>query len=174
MIHKTRSQRERERIEQYEYVRRMRESVELAENKTEREACELHPKWRPPRRIPGAPLPPPQLCPYCVRESRLEETGQDVWIRTEGSIAEAPALTSRAKGLIALYHESLERAGIVVPGSEHERKVLAEIGELREKEKDRRTSPGHLVAGRIEGGAYVEYRNLSPFGKAPRIVRIAP
>src|SRR5581483_10734590 len=43
-------------------------------------ACEKHPDWRPPRRLPGAPLPPRSHCPYCADEAERRPVGPPVYI----------------------------------------------------------------------------------------------
>lgn len=175
------SQKERERIESQVYQQRMREdraqSV-LPDPRPDPPACEKHPSWKPSRRLFGAPRPPSHMCPYCKREAQDEAVGPEVWIRAEG-IAEVPALTRRATLAIHRHNERLERAGIVVPGSEHERKVLEDIEEFREQYQAREAGKtgrrGTPAWQRIENGELVSYVNVSKSIRQPaRIVRVAP
>src|SRR5581483_10149767 len=110
-------------------------------------ACEKHPDWRPPRRLPGAPLPPASHCPYCAEESGRRPVGPPVYLDGGLPVAEPTPVEELAQ---RKWRKLREQEGSILAGSLEEEAALARIDLLRQEEEEQ-----------LRGGRVVYYR---PFG----------
>jgi hypothetical protein len=130
MFKKTKSQLQRERLEDIEYQRRMRAGdVNLGEGRvvsdpTNESPCPFHESWHPPRRLPTQPRSLLE-CPVCLaeagatrkraRDEEVEELAHPQYPRGDGRMAQAWAdhLAAHkdeliASGSVALVDKKLE------------------------------------------------------------------
>jgi hypothetical protein len=200
LTRKSKSERERLRIEEAEYQRRVRDGgamraagdVQLGEGTlisepTDEAPCRLHPQWSPDRWLEVQPRRSAEECPYCQR-ARLQRRQPDP-TASEPIILENPRSRSpfdfgqdseRVAKAIEKYDERQRtRPGHAVPGSPEEARALEMIADRRAEERDgeRRKSGrgGVFLFSRIENGDLIDYydrrRSLK---ERPQLVRVGP
>jgi hypothetical protein len=138
-------------IEQAEFRRQFRQ--ELLEAREESPACPLHPHWKPARGI--QPTPPRSMCPSCVAEAtRAHEV---VTLEVEHSSDRGN--TPRLQAWWDAYLDRLADEGVLLPGSDDERAILASVDERRrdENQRNHQRSAYTAVTQRIEGGKIIMF-----------------
>jgi hypothetical protein len=173
-----RAQAEFQEVREYERAHREVENVSsLPPPAPEPPACQLHPDWQPPKRLSGQPRPPKGLCPYCRRPTDVVEQVEvphPLNVKNTTDLAErewqfrekkAVEVAGAPGSFSYSFSHSPEGRAALARGSfsdDVERTALERIDDLREEERrrDRAKSErwGRLAFGRIEGGAWVEYR----------------